>query len=109
MTYDHAVRVDVLLGPRSWPVRMFEIGVIEHKILGFKPPCTSCKMVSKAGFVPVRLRPPFDPLEVGLVDDSDPDRADKVGAEHRSHHLVRKVGDLADLGILGSMKFIIIM
>ena len=28
VTHDHAVGVDVLLGPRSWPVTMFAIGVI---------------------------------------------------------------------------------
>ena len=56
-----------------------------------------------SGFIPVRLRPPFDPLEVWLVDDADPDRADEVGPEHRPHHLVRKVGDLANLGILKSI------
>ena len=55
---------------------------------------------ASAEFIPVRLRPPFDPLEVWLVDDADPDRADEVGPEHRPHHLVRKVGDLANLGIL---------
>ena len=56
-----------------------------------------------SGFIPVRLRPPFDPLEVWLVDDTDPDGADEVGPEHRPHHLVRKVGDLANLGILKSI------
>ena len=50
--------------------------------------------------LPVRLRPPLDPLEVGLVDDADADGADEVRTQHRSHHLVREVGDLAYLGIL---------
>ena len=31
------------------------------------------------GLIPVRLCSPLDPLEVGLVDDADPDGADEMG------------------------------